>query len=72
MINALAVCIIGGLGSTTGLVMGSLLIGFAQKFTDIYIGSNYRMVVSLAAILLILFLKPSGLLGKQKELEERI
>ncbi len=72
MINALAVCIIGGMGSTTGLVMGSLLIGFAQKFTDIYIGSNYRMVVSLAAILLILFLKPSGLLGKQKELEERI
>jgi branched-chain amino acid transport system permease protein len=72
MINALAVCIIGGMGSTTGLVMGSLLVGFAQKFTDIYIGSNYRMVVSLAAILLILFLKPSGLLGKQKELEERI
>ena len=72
MINALAVCIIGGMGSTTGLVIGSLIIGFAQKFTDIYIGSNYRMVVSLAAILLILFLKPSGLLGKQKELEERI
>jgi branched-chain amino acid transport system permease protein len=72
MINALAVCIIGGMGSTTGLVMGSLIIGFAQKFTDIYIGSNYRMVVSLAAILIILFLKPSGLLGKQKELEERI
>jgi branched-chain amino acid transport system permease protein len=72
MINALAVCIIGGMGSTTGLVIGSLIIGFAQKFTDIYIGSNYRMVVSLAAILIILFLKPSGLLGKQKELEERI
>jgi len=72
MINALAVCIIGGMGSTTGLMVGSLIIGFAQKFTDIYIGSNYRMVVSLAAILLILILKPSGLLGKQKELEERI
>jgi len=72
MINALAVCIIGGMGSTTGLVMGSFIIGFAQKFTDLYIGSNYRMVVSLAAILIILFLKPSGLFGKQKELEERI
>jgi branched-chain amino acid transport system permease protein len=72
MINALAVCIIGGMGSTTGLVLASLLVGFAQKASDIYIGSNYRMVVSLAAILLILFLKPSGLMGKQKELEERI
>ncbi|RJR46397.1 MAG: branched-chain amino acid ABC transporter permease [Desulfobacteraceae bacterium] len=72
MINALAVCIIGGMGSTTGLVLASLLMGFAQKASDIYIGSNYRMVVSMAAILLILFFKPSGLLGKQKELEERI
>ena len=72
MINALAVCIIGGMGSTTGLVLASLLVGFAQKASDIYIGSNYRMVVSLAAILLILFFKPSGLMGKQKELEERI
>lgn len=72
MINALAVCIIGGMGSTTGLVLASLLMGFAQKASDIYLGSNYRMVVSMAAILLILFFKPSGLLGKQKELEERI
>ena len=72
MINALAVCIIGGMGSTTGLVLASLIVGFAQKASDIYIGSNYRMVVSLAAILLILFFKPSGLMGKQKELEERI
>jgi branched-chain amino acid transport system permease protein len=72
MVNALAVCIIGGMGSTTGLVLASLLMGFAQKASDIYLGSNYRMVVSMAAILLILFFKPSGLLGKQKELEERI
>ena len=72
MINALAVCIIGGIGSTTGLVMASLLVGFAQKFADVYVGSNYRMVVSLAALVLILCFKPSGLLGKQKELEERI
>jgi branched-chain amino acid transport system permease protein len=72
MINALAVCIIGGLGSTTGLVTASLLVGFAQKFADIYVGSNYRMVVSMVAIVLILCLRPSGLFGKQKELEERI
>ncbi|MEW6665215.1 MAG: branched-chain amino acid ABC transporter permease [Thermodesulfobacteriota bacterium] len=72
MINALAVCIIGGMGSTTGLVTASLLVGFAQKFADVYVGSNYRMVVSMVAIVLILCLRPSGLFGKQKELEERI
>jgi branched-chain amino acid transport system permease protein len=72
LINALAVCIIGGLGSTGGVVVASFVIGFAQRFTDSYIGSHWTMMVSILAILLVLIFKPSGLFGKQKELEERI
>ena len=72
LINALAVCIIGGLGSTGGVVVASFLIGFAQRFTDSYIGSHWTMIVSILAILLVLIFKPSGLYGKQKELEERV
>jgi branched-chain amino acid transport system permease protein len=72
LINALAVCIIGGLGSTGGVIVASLFVGFAQRFTDTYIGSHWTMIVSLVAILLVLVIKPSGLYGKQKELEERI
>lgn len=72
LLNALAVCIIGGLGSTGGVIVASLFVGFAQRFTDTYIGSHWTMIVSLVAILLVLVIKPSGLYGKQKELEERI
>jgi len=72
LIKALAVCIIGGLGSTGGVVLASFIVGFAERFTDTYIGSHWTMIVSLAAILIVLTVKPSGLLGKQKELEERI
>jgi len=72
LINALAVSIIGGLGSTGGVIVASLLVGFAQRFTDTYIGSHWTMIVSLAAILIVLVIKPSGIYGKQKELEERI
>lgn len=72
LLNALAVCIIGGLGSTGGVIVASLIVGFAQRFTDTYIGSHWTMLVSLAAILIVLVVKPSGLFGKQKELEERI
>ena len=72
LIKALAVCIIGGLGSTGGTIMASFVIGFAERFTDTYISSHWTMIVSLAAILVVLTLKPSGLFGKQKELEERI
>ena len=72
LINALAVCIVGGLGSTGGVLVAAVLIGFAQSFTATYIGSHWMMIVSLVAILVILVVKPSGLFGKQKELEERI
>jgi branched-chain amino acid transport system permease protein len=72
LIKALAVCIIGGLGSTGGVIVASFIIGFAERFTDAYIGSHWTMMVSLAAILIVLIVKPSGLFGKQKELEERI
>lgn len=72
LIKALAVCIIGGLGSTGGVVMAGFIIGFAERFTDTYIGAHWTMIVSLVAILLVLLVKPSGLFGKQKELEERI
>lgn len=72
LINALAVCIVGGLGSTGGVVIASFLIGYAETFTATYIGSHWVMLVPLAAILGILAIKPSGIYGKQKELEERI
>jgi branched-chain amino acid transport system permease protein len=72
LIKALAVCIIGGFGSTGGVIVASFIIGFAERFTDAYIGSQWTMLVSLAAILIVLIAKPSGLFGRQKELEERI
>ncbi len=72
LILAIAVCIVGGLGSWMGAVIAAFLIGFAQILTVVYLGAHYQMVVALLAIILTLILKPSGLFGKQKELEERV
>ncbi|MFP4037212.1 MAG: branched-chain amino acid ABC transporter permease [Desulfobacteraceae bacterium] len=72
LINALAVCIVGGLGSTVGILVASVLIGYAQTFTANYLEPHWMMLVSLIAIALILVVKPSGLFSRQKELEERI
>ncbi|MEW6350671.1 MAG: branched-chain amino acid ABC transporter permease [Thermodesulfobacteriota bacterium] len=72
LINAMAVCIVGGLGSTVGVVVAAFVIGYAQMITVAYLGPHWEMIVSLVAIFLILVFKPSGLFGKQKELEERI
>jgi branched-chain amino acid transport system permease protein len=72
LITALSVCIVGGLGSTFGVVIASLIIGFAQQLTATYLSSHWTMIVSLVALLVVLTIKPSGLLGHQKELEERV
>ncbi|MCD6306967.1 MAG: branched-chain amino acid ABC transporter permease [Deltaproteobacteria bacterium] len=72
LILAIAVCIVGGLGSWVGAVLAAFLIGFAQILTVVYLGSHYQMVVALLAIILTLILRPSGLFGMQKELEERV
>jgi len=72
LIYALAVAIVGGLESTTGMVLASFIIGFAQTAAARYIGPKWMIIVPLAAIVLVLVVRPSGLLGKFKELEERV
>jgi branched-chain amino acid transport system permease protein len=72
LILAIAVCIVGGLGSWMGAVLAAFLIGFAQILTVVFLGAHYQMVVALLAIILTLIFKPSGLFGRQKELEERV
>jgi len=72
LILAISVCIVGGLGSWMGAVLAAFIIGFAQILTVVYWGAHFQMVVALLAIILTLILRPSGLFGRQKELEERV
>jgi len=72
LILAIAVCVVGGLGSWMGAVLAAFLIGFAQILTEVYLGTHFVMVVALLAIIITLILRPSGLFGRQKELEERV
>ncbi len=72
LIYALAVCIIGGLGSWGGAILASFVLGFAMIVSTSLFGAVWESVVLVGTIILILIFKPSGLLGKQKELEERV
>lgn len=72
LIFAIAVSVCGGLGSWGGAVAASFLIGFAQIVTVTYIASHFHLVVAMLTIILILIVKPSGIFGRQKEIEERV
>jgi branched-chain amino acid transport system permease protein len=72
LVMAVAVCIVGGLGSWNGAILASFIIGFAQILTVVTLGAHFQVVVALIAIIITLILRPSGLFGRQKELEERV
>ena len=72
LIYAIAVCIIGGLGSWVGTILASFILGFAGILTATFVGGMWQSVVIIAAIVITLIIKPSGLFGRQKELEERV
>ena len=62
-VKGFAAVILGGLGSFPGAVLGGLLLGLIESLGAGYISSGYKDAFALIALLLLLFLKPSGLLG---------
>jgi branched-chain amino acid transport system permease protein len=72
LLIAVAVAVLGGLESTVGLVIGGLILGYSQVIAANVFGTQWQTVVYLMAIVLMLTIRPSGLFGKFKELEERV
>jgi branched-chain amino acid transport system permease protein len=62
---AFTAAVMGGIGNLRGAVIGGLIIGFIQQISDNRIGSEWTPAVVFAYLVLIMVLKPSGLLGEQ-------
>jgi len=60
-----AAAVLGGLGSVPGAVLGALLIGIAEEISVLVVGSQYRAAIGFFAILIVLSLRPRGLLGER-------
>lgn len=65
LLSLFAAAVLGGLGSVPGAVLGALLIGVAEELSVLVIGSTYRSAVGFFAILIMLTLRPRGLLGER-------
>ncbi|MBL8663080.1 MAG: branched-chain amino acid ABC transporter permease [Candidatus Odyssella sp.] len=63
VILAFAAAIIGGFASLPGCIIGGILLGVIQNIVGLYVGSNAISVAPFAVIMLILALRPQGLLG---------
>lgn len=62
--KAFTAAVLGGIGNLRGAVLGALILAAAETLGSYYISFTYRDVISFAILILILLVKPAGLLGK--------
>ena len=64
---AFIAAIIGGFNQMKGAIVGGLLLGVIDNFTAAYISTQYRLVVPLFFLIVIILFRPQGLLGRVEE-----
>jgi len=65
ILSVFAAAVVGGLGSIPGAVVGALTIGVGEELSLLVLAPAYRTVVGFAAILVVLTLRPRGILGER-------
>ena len=64
LLASLVVVIVGGLGSIPGAALGALIVGLAEQIGTVYF-QNYATVLSFLIMVIVLAIRPQGLLGKR-------
>ena len=59
-----AICVLGGLGSLPGTVIGAMLLGIMESLTATFYGPSWAPAVSFGFLLLTLAFRPAGILGR--------
>ncbi len=65
-IKAFTAAVLGGIGSISGAVLGSIVLGMTESFATGYVSSDYEDVFAFTLLVLILIFKPSGILGRSQ------
>ena len=63
--KAFVICVLGGLGSVPGAIVGGLALGIIESFGAIWFGPEHAVTISFALLILILIFRPAGLIGKR-------
>jgi len=63
-LKAFTAAVVGGIGSIPGAMLGGLLIGLAESFVTGYISSTYTNLIVFGLLIVVMLVRPSGLLGR--------
>jgi branched-chain amino acid transport system permease protein len=59
-----AICVLGGLGSFSGMVLAAVTLGIVESMTSTFLGPSWAPAVSFGVLLVTLAVRPSGILGR--------
>jgi branched-chain amino acid transport system permease protein/neutral amino acid transport system permease protein len=65
ILSVFAAAVVGGLGSIPGALIGALTVGIGEELCLLFLSPDYRSAVGFVAILLVLTLRPRGILGQR-------
>lgn len=65
-LKALIAAILGGFGNATGALVGGMLLGLIEALGSFYISSAYKDAFAFIVLIVLLFVRPQGLLGRKK------
>ena len=63
-ISAFTAAVLGGIGNIRGALVGSFALGLLQQYASVVLPYNWRDVVAFVVLVLVLLVKPTGLLGE--------
>ncbi len=63
--KAFVICVLGGLGSVPGVVIGGFGLGIIESFGTLALGPEHALTLSFLLLILLLMFRPSGLLGRR-------
>ena len=64
-IKAFTAAVFGGIGSIPGAMLGGILLGIIEIFAKAYISTQLSDAIVFAVLIIVLIVKPTGLLGKK-------
>jgi len=62
--KAFVICVLGGLGSVPGAMIGGLALGVVESFGSLWFGPEHAVTLSFTLLILMLLFRPTGLLGR--------
>jgi branched-chain amino acid transport system permease protein len=63
-LKAFVAAVVGGIGIVPGAMLGGLIMGIAEVFVAAFVSSTLKDAIAFAVLIVVLFVKPAGLLGK--------